>query len=108
MRWWNTRARTRRTSAAAIYGRATDTSKARSAHRTSASRRMATAWTRGACWRPGSSTKRAAEPSQTDINLAEYPDWLYLIVSLDGEPTVRGWWIRDGKVAEEELELVES
>ena len=27
-----------------------------------------------------------AEPSQTDINLAHYPHWRYLIVSLDGEP----------------------
>ena len=49
-----------------------------------------------------------AEPSQTDINLAEYPDWIYLIVSLDGEPTIRGWWIRDGKVTEEALEVVGS
>ena len=46
-----------------------------------------------------------AEPSQTDINLAEYPDWLYVIVSLDGEPDVRAWWIRDGRVAEEKLEI---
>jgi proteasome lid subunit RPN8/RPN11 len=51
--------------------------------------------------------KSPAEPSQTDINLAEYPDWIHLIVSLEGEPAVRGWWIRDGKVTEEELEVVE-
>jgi [CysO sulfur-carrier protein]-S-L-cysteine hydrolase len=44
-----------------------------------------------------------AEPSQTDINLAEYPDWLYVIVSLAGDPSVRGWWIRDGRVEEEEI-----
>jgi [CysO sulfur-carrier protein]-S-L-cysteine hydrolase len=44
-----------------------------------------------------------AEPSQTDINLAEYPDWLYVIVSLDGEPSVRAWWIRQAGVEEEEL-----
>ena len=32
-----------------------------------------------------------AEPSQTDINLAHYPHWTYLIVSLaDDEPVVRG------------------
>ena len=27
-----------------------------------------------------------AEPSQTDINLAHYPHWLYVIVSLEAEP----------------------
>ena len=48
-----------------------------------------------------------AEPSQTDINLADYPDWLYLIVSLDGDPTVRAWWIRDRKVEEEALDVVD-
>jgi [CysO sulfur-carrier protein]-S-L-cysteine hydrolase len=52
--------------------------------------------------------RSSAEPSQTDINLAQYPDWLYLIVSLDGEPTVRAWWIRDGKVEEEELDVVDG
>ena len=48
-----------------------------------------------------------AEPSQTDINLAtNWPDWLYVIVSLDGEPTVRAWWLRDGNVEEQRLEIV--
>jgi proteasome lid subunit RPN8/RPN11 len=42
-----------------------------------------------------------AEPSQTDINLAHYPHWLYVIVSLAGEPTVRAWRIADGRVDEE-------
>lgn len=46
-----------------------------------------------------------AEPSQTDINLATYPHWAYLIVSLAGEPTVRAWRIADGAVREEEIEL---
>ena len=46
-----------------------------------------------------------AEPSQTDINLAEYPEYLYVIVSLAGEPEVRAWWIRDGKVEEERVEV---
>lgn len=48
-----------------------------------------------------------AEPSQTDINLATYPDSVYLIISLADpeQPEVRGWWIRDGKVDEERLEL---
>ena len=45
--------------------------------------------------------RSAAEPSQTDINLAHYPHWLYLIVSLAGEPDVRAWRINDGHVEEE-------
>jgi [CysO sulfur-carrier protein]-S-L-cysteine hydrolase len=44
-----------------------------------------------------------AEPSQTDINLAHYPHWRYLIVSLDGEPRVRAWRIADGSVEEEDV-----
>jgi [CysO sulfur-carrier protein]-S-L-cysteine hydrolase len=47
--------------------------------------------------------KSPAEPSQTDINLAEYPDWLYVIVSLEGDPTVRAWRIVDGRVDEEPI-----
>ena len=48
--------------------------------------------------------RSAAEPSQTDINLAYYPHWAYLIVSLaDGEPAVRAWRITDGRVNEEEI-----
>jgi len=44
-------------------------------------------------------------PSQTDINLAFYPDALYIIVGLKGqEPEVRAFTIaRDGQVAEAEL-----
>ena len=45
-----------------------------------------------------------AEPSQTDINLAHYPHWTYLIVSLAGEPSVRAWNIEDGRVEEEPVE----
>lgn len=44
-----------------------------------------------------------AEPSQTDINLANYPHWTYLIVSLQEEPVVRAWRIADGRVEEEEI-----
>lgn len=47
--------------------------------------------------------RSAAEPSQTDINLALYPDWLYLIVSLEADPVVRAWWITDGRVREEDI-----
>ena len=42
-----------------------------------------------------------AEPSQTDINLAHYPHWKYVIVSLAGEPEMRAWTIADGRVEEE-------
>jgi len=49
--------------------------------------------------------RSAAEPSQTDINLATYPHWTYLIVSLAGEPHVRAWRIADGRVDEEEIEV---
>ena len=49
--------------------------------------------------------RSAAEPSQTDINLAEYPEYLYVIVSLAGEPDVRAWRIADGKVTEEDVEI---
>jgi [CysO sulfur-carrier protein]-S-L-cysteine hydrolase len=45
-----------------------------------------------------------AEPSQTDVNLAHYPHWTYLIVSLaDDSPVVRAWRIADGRVDEEDL-----
>jgi [CysO sulfur-carrier protein]-S-L-cysteine hydrolase len=48
--------------------------------------------------------RSAPEPSQTDINLAQYPSWLQLIVSLAGdEAQVRAWRIADGHVDEEEL-----
>ena len=46
-----------------------------------------------------------AESSQTDINLAHYPHWLYLIVSLAGEPEVRAWRIGDGRVEEEPIDV---
>ena len=51
--------------------------------------------------------RSAAEPSQTDINLAQYPHWHYVIVSLAGEPVVRAWRIQDGRVEEEDLSVVE-
>lgn len=49
--------------------------------------------------------RSAAEPSQTDINLATYPHWIYLIVSLAGDPVVRAWRIADGRVEEEPIEV---
>lgn len=51
-----------------------------------------------------SHTASAAYPSQTDINLAAYPDALYLIVSVaEGEKDLRGFRIRDGEVSEVDL-----
>ena len=51
-----------------------------------------------------SHTRSAPLPSQTDINLAYYPHWTYLIVSLaGGNPQVRAWRIADGRVEEEEI-----
>ena len=52
-----------------------------------------------------SHTKSAAYPSQTDVNLAGWPDALYLIASLaaPGAPDLKGFWIREGKIAEAEL-----
>jgi [CysO sulfur-carrier protein]-S-L-cysteine hydrolase len=53
-----------------------------------------------------SHTASPAYPSQTDINLASYPDALYLIVSLaDGEKDLRGYRIEDGEVDEVELNV---
>ncbi len=50
--------------------------------------------------------RSAAEPSQTDINLAQYPHWTWLIVSLaEGDGEVRAWRIADGKVSEEPIEV---
>jgi [CysO sulfur-carrier protein]-S-L-cysteine hydrolase len=51
-----------------------------------------------------SHTASPAYPSQTDINLAAYPDALYLIVSLaEGEKDLRGFEIKEGEVAEIDL-----
>jgi proteasome lid subunit RPN8/RPN11 len=53
-----------------------------------------------------SHTASPAYPSQTDINLAAYPETLYLIVSLaDGEKDLRGYRIEDGEVTEVELRV---
>jgi proteasome lid subunit RPN8/RPN11 len=55
-----------------------------------------------------SHTKSPAEPSQTDINLAEnWPDPLYLICSLadPDAPQLRAWSIRDGSVEEVKLDV---
>lgn len=56
-----------------------------------------------------SHTRSAPEPSQTDINLAFYPEALYVIVGLKSpEPDVRAWRIVDGQVSEAALEIEED
>ena len=54
-----------------------------------------------------SHTASAAYPSQTDVNLAAYPDAVYVIVSLEDpqNPDLRGFWIRDGQIDEAELDV---
>ncbi len=54
-----------------------------------------------------SHTRSEPYPSQTDINLAFYPDAIYVIVGLAGEePDVRSYFIRDGQVTEAELAVL--
>jgi|SRR5947209_8676795 [CysO sulfur-carrier protein]-S-L-cysteine hydrolase len=51
-----------------------------------------------------SHTRTEPYPSQTDINLAFYPEAVYVIVGLGGDqPEIRGYEIRDGQVQEIEL-----
>jgi proteasome lid subunit RPN8/RPN11 len=54
-----------------------------------------------------SHTKSPAYPSQTDVNLAGWPEAVYLIVSLadSEEPVARGFWIKDGEIADAELRV---
>jgi proteasome lid subunit RPN8/RPN11 len=57
-----------------------------------------------------SHTRSAPKPSQTDINLARFPDAVYLIVGVQdpGREELRAWYIDDGKVAEAPLEVEEA
>lgn len=54
-----------------------------------------------------SHTRSAAYPSQTDVNLAGWPEAVYLIASLadDDAPDVKGFWIRDGKIEDAEIDI---
>ena len=54
-----------------------------------------------------SHTRSAPLPSQTDINLAFYPEAIYVIVGLKdpAQPDVRAWEITDGRYSEAELEV---
>ena len=54
-----------------------------------------------------SHTRTDPYPSQTDINLAFYPDSLYVIVgTATPDPVVRAYFIRDGRVEETVLSVV--
>jgi proteasome lid subunit RPN8/RPN11 len=56
-----------------------------------------------------SHTRSAPLPSQTDINLAFYPDALYIIVGVaEAEPDVRAWRIADGAYEPAELTVEEG
>ncbi|HEX6752054.1 MAG TPA: M67 family metallopeptidase [Solirubrobacterales bacterium] len=53
-----------------------------------------------------SHTKSAAYPSQTDVNQAvSWPDAIWVIVSLEDRdaPDVKGYWLKDMKIADAEL-----
>jgi len=54
-----------------------------------------------------SHTRSAPYPSQTDVNLAFYPESLYVIVGVERRdaPEVRAYTIVDGRIAEAELEI---
>jgi proteasome lid subunit RPN8/RPN11 len=53
-----------------------------------------------------SHTRSEPKPSQTDINLAFYPDALYVIVGVAGdESDIRAFRIVDGEVTEEALDV---
>jgi proteasome lid subunit RPN8/RPN11 len=60
-------------------------------------------WMLGAIYH--SHTRSPAYPSQTDVNLAFYPEALYLIVSLEdaNRPDLRAYRIVDGEIEEVEL-----
>ncbi len=62
-------------------------------------------WELGAIYH--SHTRSPPFPSQTDINLAFYPETLYVIVGVHGqEPEVRAFRIVDAKIEEVELSVV--
>ena len=52
-------------------------------------------------------THSEAYPSETDTNLAFYPEATYLVMSLSDRerPELRGFRIADGEIAEEELTI---
>jgi len=58
-----------------------------------------------------SHTKSPAYPSQTDVNQAvAWPDPVWLIVSLEhpDAPDVKGYWLRERKIADAEILIEET
>ena len=54
-----------------------------------------------------SHTHTDAYPSDTDVRQAAEPGWIYVIVSLKHpEPVTRAYRIRDGEIAEVEVQIV--
>jgi proteasome lid subunit RPN8/RPN11 len=54
-----------------------------------------------------SHTRSEPYPSQTDINLAQYPDAIYVIIGTSTpDPLVKAYTIRDQQVSEAELTVV--
>lgn len=55
-----------------------------------------------------SHTGSPAYPSQTDVNLAGWPEAVYLIVSLENpdDPDLKGFFIRDREISEAQLDVV--
>ncbi len=53
-----------------------------------------------------SHTRSDPYPSQTDVNLATYPDAVYVIVGVAGpEPIVRAYHIRKGEITDADLHV---
>jgi proteasome lid subunit RPN8/RPN11 len=56
----------------------------------------------GSDWRLGgvfhSHPDGSAEMSSTDVRAALDPDWVYLVVGLEGKPDIRGWQVHGGTV----------
>jgi [CysO sulfur-carrier protein]-S-L-cysteine hydrolase len=62
-------------------------------------------WALGAIYH--SHTRSPAYPSQTDVNLAFYPEALYLIISLQDpeRPDLQGFRIADGQISNAEISV---
>ena len=56
-----------------------------------------------------SHTHTEAYPSQTDVRLASWADAIYILISLAQEtPLVRAFWIQEGMITEEEIQISPS
>jgi [CysO sulfur-carrier protein]-S-L-cysteine hydrolase len=56
-----------------------------------------------------SHTRTRAYPSETDVRLAVYPEQLYVIASLADPdlPDIRAFHIEEGRISEEEIEILD-